>query len=214
MIEWWQSMDFTQQIFAVIAIASTILLVIQIVLLAIGFGDSGGADSATTDVNIDPSVDLDITPDGVHLDIDAKDSTPPVDSGLKLFTIQGIIAFFAIFGWSGLIMLKADTQPVLAVALAIIFGFIALFVMAVVLKSMLKLQNDGTLNIKNAIGKSGSVYLTIPAKRSNTGKINVLIQERLVELDAVTDSEESIPTGTEVKITGIANGNTLIVAKF
>lgn len=39
MIEWWNSMDLAGQIFALIAIPSTLVLVIQTVLLLFGMGD-------------------------------------------------------------------------------------------------------------------------------------------------------------------------------
>ena len=43
-------------------------------------------------------------------------------------------------------------------------------------------------------------YLTIPAKCSACGKITVEVQGQLTELDAMTESEEPIKTGTKVKV--------------
>ena len=40
-----------------------------------------------------------------------------------------------------------------------------------------------------------------------------MVQDRLVEMDAVTDEEESIPTGAEVTVVGISNGNTQVVKR-
>ena len=80
-------------------------------------------------------------------------------SGLHLFTLQGLVAFFAVFGWSGLLMLKSGMLPVASVILAIVFGIIAMVLIAAAMRAMMKLQSDGTLDIRNALGKSGTVYL-------------------------------------------------------
>ena len=77
----------------------------------------------------------------------------------------------------------------------------------------MKLRNDGNLDNKNALGTSGRVYLTVPPSRSGEGKVNVLLQGSYVELEAVTDEIEAIPTGTEVVVTGISGQTTLVVKK-
>ena len=57
-----------------------------------------------------------------------------------------------------------------------------------------------TMNPKEAVGKEGEVYLTIPAKKQGAGKVNVLVGETLTEFDAVTDEREDIPTGQKVVV--------------
>lgn len=235
MIAWWEAMTLIEQIFAVVGIAATVLLVIEVILLLVGAGH--GADASTdapSDVHFDTAghmdmpghVDVhigDVSADGIS-DIDVlTDADAPADvhdtqthfgdSGLHLFTLQGLVAFFAVFGWSGLLMLKSDVVPVASVVLAIVFGLIAMVVIAYAMRAMMKLQSDGTLDIRNAMGKSGTVYLPIHEKRSAAGKVSIMVQDRLVEMDAVTDGEETIPTGAEVTVVGISNSNTLIVVK-
>ena len=78
------------------------------------------------------------------------------------------------------------------------------------MRSMLKLQSSGNLEPKNAVGKAGVVYITIPGERSGSGKVNLLVQERFAEMDAVTDGEP-IPTGREVIVVGVTTLGTLIV---
>ena len=239
MLAWWEAMTLVEQIFAVVGIAATVLLVIEVILLLIGAGHGDASADAPSDVHFDTPGDMDmpghvdihigdVTADGMSdVDVSAGPDMPadasPADlhdghthfgdSGLHLFTLQGLVAFFAVFGWSGLLMLKSDVPSAASVALAIVFGFIAMVVIAYAMRAMMKLQSDGTLDIRNAMGKSGTVYLPVYEKRSAAGKVSILVQDRLVEMDAVTDGDEKIPTGAEVTVVGISNGNTLVVAR-
>ncbi|HPE38056.1 MAG TPA: hypothetical protein PK567_01030 [Bacillota bacterium] len=134
-------------------------------------------------------------------------------TGLRLFTMQGIIAFACIFGWTGLIFIHAGLPIIVASFLAFICGFAAMFLMALAMWGMLKLQDDGTMDIRYALRKSGETYLPIPASRERSGKIMVTVQEQITEFDAVTDDKQLIPTGASVTVIGITRGNTLIVTK-
>ena len=134
-------------------------------------------------------------------------------SGFRLVTMQGIIAFFCLFGWTGLLFLKGGLPVWAASILAFICGFLGMFLMGLALWGMQKIQSDGTLNIKYALGKTGEVYIPIPGKRETPGKVMVKVQDQLQEFEAVTDEEEKIPTGTQVTVIGITKGTTLIVTK-
>ena len=62
-------------------------------------------------------------------------------------------------------------------------------------------------------GKTATVYLTVPEKRSGVGKVTVSVQERTMEYRAVADNE-GIPTGSKVVVVGITNGDTLEVVPY
>ena len=87
-----------------------------------------------------------------------------------------------------------------------------LLLVTYVMMQAMKLQNEGNIKLENSIGKKGIVYLTIPANKSGTGKVNVLVQERLCEFEAYTTESESIPTGSEIEVVDVLN-NILIVRK-
>ena len=44
MILWWQSLDLAQQIFALVGIGATVILIIQTVMLLFGLDDDADAD--------------------------------------------------------------------------------------------------------------------------------------------------------------------------
>lgn len=195
---------------AFVAFPATALLLIQMVLTLLGLGHDADADM---DLTID--VDGDGIPD--IPDISAADAASIGDqdagfgAGLQLFSLRGIIALFAVGGWAGLALLRGGMDRGLAVLLAIAAGALAMVLTALILKSFLRLQYNGTLDVRNAVGLSGTVYLTIPPARSETGKVTLLLQERLTQLDAVTDCEVPIKTGAEVVVIGVSGKTTLIV---
>lgn len=210
MLAWWESLDALERGFAFVAFPATALLLIQMVLTLLGLGHDADADM---DLTID--VDGDGIPD--IPDISAADAASIGDqgagfgAGLQLFSLRGIIALFAVGGWAGLALLRGGMDRGLAVLLAIAAGALAMVLTALILKSFLRLQYNGTLDVRNAVGLSGTVYLTIPPARSETGKVTLLLQERLTQLDAVTDCEVPIKTGAEVVVIGVSGKTTLIV---
>ena len=58
------------------------------------------------------------------------------------------------------------------------------------------------------------MYLTIPEKKSGKGKVIVSVRGSVRELDAMTDKETKIISGSVVKIVRIENENILIVESF
>ena len=165
LLEWFESLTAFQRFFAYIAIPSTLILAIQTILLIFGLAGGGGevdADGPDVDFGDGPDVDLgDDFDSGPDIGHDAHDAV--TDAGLRLFTIRGFIAFFTVFGWGGLALLRSGVSPGLSAILAGVMGFCSMLAMAVIFKLCMRLQSDGTLNLSNAIGQSGSVYLTHPA---------------------------------------------------
>ncbi|MCM1441630.1 MAG: hypothetical protein NC131_20845 [Roseburia sp.] len=194
-----------------------------------GVPDVGADMDADIDVDVDVDVDVDAdVPGGLDLDgdgfpdldgdgvpdgADVPDTDHGLFAGLKLFTLRGLVAFFAVAGWGGLWLLRMGLHPIPAVFLAIAMGFWAMLLMALFLRVALKLQDDGTMDFRNALGRAGTVYLTIPAARARPGKVHIVVQDQLQELDAVTDDPEPLPTGTEIVVVGLSGGNTLVVCR-
>ena len=76
---------------------------------------------------------------------------------------------------------------------------------------MRKLNDSGTLDFNNAKNAVGEVYLTIGANRSKMGKAHVRIQGALRELEALTDSEIDLKSGTVIKVKDVTDNGILIV---
>lgn len=216
MSAWWEALSTFQQVFICVAVPATLLMIVQFILTLIGIGEGVDSDA---DGNFDTDgAELDDFDADGDLDGDAGDADgaeDPFNFGIvfRLFTLRGLIAFLAVMGWVGY-GLDETALPIWAVVLiSIAAGLVMMILIAGVYALFRKLQTSGNVDIRNALGKAGSVYLTVPAKRNGTGKINLVVQEKLGEYEAVTDEESAIPFGTEVVVIGISGQSTLVVRR-
>ena len=200
--EWWNSLGLITQVFYCIALPSTLILLIQTIMMFIGFGED--ADGDIDDIG-DGDID-DVTE--ISDDTDASGL-----EGLRIFTIRGIIAFLVVFGWVGIVMNTSGAELWLTIPIATVCGFGMMLLLAYLLRLVMKLRSDGNLDNRNAIGTSGKVYLTIPPSRSGEGKVQVILQGSYVERNAVTDEETPIPTGCEIVVVGVSGQTDLVVRK-
>ena len=192
MKEWWDSLSQMSQVFATVAIPATVVMVLQTILLFFGIGDGD-------DVEIADDVD------------DISSGALDGSDGLSLFTIRGIVAFFAVGGWTGIAVDNAKGSEALAIILSLLAGSAALFRIAYLFKFAFKLQNNGTLSLENAVGKTGEVYIPIPANRGGTGKVMVTVQERLCELSAITSEDRELKTGEYIRVIEAIDEQTVLV---
>ena len=130
----------------------------------------------------------------------------------RLFSFQSILALLVIFGWTGIAMAANRNIPgFVAVLVALLAGAAALFLTAWMFYGLMKLQNSGNVRLTNAVGLEGEVYIPVPANGKGQGKVNLLLQGRWVECDAVNAGLEPLRTGQAVRIAGLQGGSVLIV---
>ena len=184
----WQTMEFLEKLYWCFAIPFSLLFVIQIIMTFF----AGDMDSIEAEGDADAAVE-----DDAGIDF-------------QFLTLKNLVAFFTIFGWTGVACLSGGLGTLPTVFISIAAGLVMMTVMASIAYFMGKLVDDGTLNLNNAKGKVASVYLRIPAKRKGTGKVQVKVQG-LQTLDAITDSEEDIATGALVEIIDVVNSDILLV---
>jgi len=206
MQEWWHSLDGFEQIFWYIALPFSLILFIQMILTFIGIGSEGSSDAGDFHDGSLIDADGDGTPD-FH-------ETGDPTAGFHFFTLRNFIAFFTIFGWTGIAAINNGAGNFLTLVLAFIGGLIAMFIVAGLFYFISRMAESGNLNIKNAINTTGTVYLPLKARAAGKGKVNANVQGALREFEAITNGNEDLPTGTTVKITGIIGNNVLIVEKY
>lgn len=201
MFAWWESLSGLGQGFALVAIPATLVLVVQTVLLFFGIGDGDGGD-------VDVDVDTDIDADGFDVSEAASG-----DDGLTLFTVRGIVAMFCVGGWSGIVFLDFGLSSALSIVLAALCGIAALFGIAYLMKAVMKLQSSGNIQLGYAIGKTGEVYIPIPPKGQGRGKITINVQDRFIEIDAISGSDEAFRTGEAVRVVSTDENGLVVVEK-
>lgn len=189
MKEWFLNLSVMEQIFFWLGIVSTLFLIVQIVLMCLS--SFGG--------------DVDVDGDG---DIDVDDA----DAGVSIFTVKSITAFFAVGSWAGLLTcaLASDKLQWLAIIVALISGTLAMMLVFLLLRAIVKLQCNGVFEIDKIIGQQATVYVSIPPARSGRGKITMNAQGRFMELDAVTDSDTKLAVDEVVEIVATENECTVV----
>lgn len=195
---WWSSLTELQQVLFIIAVSATGIMLLFLILMLFGFE---GSETFDGDVSFD-DVDFDVYND------------EPFGSfgGLRILTVRGALAFLSVGGWVAY-LLSYLLEPIWAILIGAVVGIIAAYLLALAFKWSLKLESSGNIDYENAIGKTGTVYIRIPKAKSGIGKINIILQERLVEIDAITDDAEDIKVNASVEIIGLENETTLIVKR-
>ncbi len=187
--EWWDLLPIFEKIYYSIALPSTLIFIVQIGMLVLGFDSDHGDGDTDTDHEIGHE-----------------------DASFHFFTLRNIIAFFMIFGWSGPAFLeRLGSNYLLTIIISFVLGIIIMIIMAAIFYLMSKLSYSGTLQMENAIGKTGNVYLPIPARRAGVGKVQIKVQGAVRTLDAMTEELEDIKSGSIVEVLEIINQNILIV---
>ena len=175
------------------------------------FGDGGFDVAADVSVDINADVSIDTSCDVSHSFEHPYDTSHINDiAGLRLFTVQGIISFMVIFGWTGVITHGLDWGLQFSLILAASLGFLSLFFIAKLFQWSVKLQSAGNIRMRDALGVEGNVYIPIPPKGTGTGKVVLTVDNRFIECDALYEGDEKLKTDTPVKVVEI-RGTTLVV---
>lgn len=186
---WWNTMENAEKLYWLIALPFTAIFLVQLVMTFLG-----------GDIGIDDSTDNDISVEHDH------------GIGFQFISIKNLVGFFAIFGWTGVAMLNGGKHVGFTVLISVFAGLTMMVIMASLMYYLGKLTEDNNLDLNNSVGKIGTVYLRIPAKRSGMGKVQIKVQG-FQTLDAITDDEEEIKTGSVIEVVNTVNNEVLLVKK-
>jgi hypothetical protein len=178
---WWNGLNLPLQILYGVGIISTLMLVIETILTLFGLDHHHVGD-----VSFD-------------------------NPGLGMLSLRSITGFFFGFGWSGVIAIKSGLSLLPAIGVACVVGFVFLVSIYGLMRAMFSLRASGTLDYKNAVGQVATVYVTIPAGRSGSGQVEVLIQGRLQMISSMTGHSSSLSPQSKVRVTGLIDRSTLEV---
>lgn len=176
------TMDTMEMIYWGLALLATIAFCVQTIMLFVGF-------------------DTDVDFSGGDVDFDAD--------GFNLVSIKTIVCFLLGFGWTGALLHPVMENKGIVALIAVGIGVAFMFLIAFLLKQVLKLSKDNTFSTRHVVGVVAEVYLRIPGG-ADSGKITVSHEGSIHELLAFADSE--IPTGQRVTILRAIDDSSVFVS--
>lgn len=182
LMNWFEALQPSLQIFWGISIVSSVIFAFQFLMTLLGL-------DADTDVDI---------------------SDADLSAEFSLFSLRSIVAFLLFFGWTGVMVMRGGGSTTKAIILGTIAGTVAMAMVAYMLYKIHGAEESGTVDLHSAVGKEGEVYIPIPSNLNGKGKIHVEVENKLMELVAVTNKNK-ISTGSKVKVLDILEKNVLLV---
>lgn len=186
---WWNSLSTALQVYYGIAIVTTFLLLLQLLMALIGFDhdadlDAGGLDGGGLDIH---------------------------DSGVSILSVRSITAFFAGFGWGGVVAIRHGLSVGAATLAALATGGALMAAVVGLMRGLYAMRSSGNLDYRNAVGVVGNVYLPIPPAMEGPGQVEVLVQGRLAVVQAFTRAPRRLPNRERVRVVDTLDAQTLVV---
>lgn len=195
--------------FMICAVVGGTILVCQFLLTLIGLGEHGfeAGHELAHDFSGDAGHE-----GGIDHASDGHDAAHHHGTAwlFAVISFRTLVAAITFFGLVGLAARSMEQGTGVQLLLATAAGLGAMYGVHWLISAISRLGEDGTLRVKHAIGQEGTVYVPIAGSRSQAGKIQLKLQNRLVEYEAVTSRPDRLTTGTKVKVIGVA-GNVLEV---
>ncbi len=188
---WWTAMDIMTKTVWIVAIITSLIFVIQMIMTFVGM-----------DSNADFSGEVGDTSMG--------------DAGsfpFQLFTFRNFINFFLGFSWSYIVFYDLVSSVAWVIVISVFVGLLVVAGVMMIFYSMSRMTESGNIHIEQTIGSTAHVYIPIPGNREGRGKIQLSIQSSIREYDAIT-AGEALKTGNIVKVIEVVEGSILLVEKI
>ena len=128
-------------------------------------------------------------------------------------SVRNLVALFMGYGWVTLAALLSGTSREIASLLGVCAGLVFVFISLYLMKTFLKFQETGTLEMKSLTGEQAVVYIAVGGSASGAGKVLVDTKAGRVELPARTDDSNIIRPGCMTKILRTDGGVLWVTAK-
>lgn len=184
------------------ALFGGIVLLLQLAMMLLGFDDGGLGE-------LSDGLDL----GGGDLGDGLEGGASTDSSGfwlLEIISIRTLSAAATFFGLVGMASLAGGQSTSVSLTFASLAGYAAMYSVYWVFKQIFNLETSGNEEIENAIGVIGKVY--IPIDPGGKGKIQLKLQGRTVEYQAISDHANRLATGMNVMITEVISSDTVKVA--
>ncbi len=190
MMNLFNSLEPLQKFFWVIALCASLVFLIQTIMTFVGLGTDADVDAGPMDSSIDSMEDGSLS---------------------GVFSFRNLINFLLGYGWAGALLFSSIEKGWLLQVVAIAVGLVFVLAFVFMFRQVMKLSHDGSFKMSEAVGLKADVYLRIPASRSGRGKVQVSVKGSVHEVDAMTDRNDEIATGGQVKIVKVLGDDLLLV---
>ena len=178
MLEVFNNFDTLLKGFWMVAIPSSVIFIIQMILTFIG-SDASDGTSADFDGDLNGG-----------------------DTPFQLFSFRNLMNFLLGFSWTGISFYKIIPNQTVLILLAIAVGGLFVYFFFLIIRALMRLSEDNTFKLSETIGKTAEVYVPIPENKSGRGKITISVRGTMHELEAMTAGAR-IPSNVMVKILSI-----------
>ena len=190
---WWAGLSLLMKVLWGVTLAASLIFIIQSILTFVG---------ADADSNFD--TDVDTSMDGADLS--------NIEGGSNLYTFRNFVNFLLGFGWSMILLQESIPSTAVLVIVSVLIGVGLVALVMWLFKWLAGMQQSGNIDLQRlAAGCEGKVYLTIPAARSGSGKVQITISDAVREYDAVTESETPLKTGASIRVVDVIDPSTVLV---
>ena len=202
-------------LYLIAAVIGCTILVCQFVLALVGLGHGGGdfghhgGGVFQSDAHGGGFESHDMGDSHAGASADHADSTHL----FAVLSFRTLTAAAAFFGVTGLALQNSELPATTSLFLALCAGAGALYGMYGLLRLIAGLSSSGNERIGNALGLAATVYVPIPATGKGAGKVQLSMQNRIVEYQAVTDESEPLKTGQSVEVVDVVGSDILRVRR-
>lgn len=130
---------------------------------------------------------------------------------LRILSLRTVTAGLAFFGLAGMAGTKSQISSATVFVVAIFSGLAALFAVFLLYRFISSLKSNGAVTPETLPGSKGKVHVKVPPKRSGSGKVIVNHQERSMEYEAFTDSDEELRAGTPILVKETLGPNQVLI---
>jgi len=144
-------------------------------------------------------------------DFDAGGADVSHGGDFGLFSTLSVLAFLTAMGWTG-VLCRVDLElgHLPSALIAAVVGFVFMLVAAGLLFHVRKLNHTVTYQPGTAVGKTATVYLSIPKRGEGSGQVTVTVSGRRMTMNAIS-SGDAIAAFTEVVVKEARDDETLVV---
>ncbi|MDF7799495.1 hypothetical protein P4C99_08465 [Pontiellaceae bacterium B1224] len=205
---WWSELSGITQFFYGMAVFFSVFFLWQIVAAFMGLDGDDVDVSGAGDMDMDADIDFDVdAPDDVsHADVVES------SQAFKVLSLRSIITFFTLFSWMAALYTTQGVELSNALLWSSIWGVVGMLIVAFIFYGMNRLTETGTKDMATARGKTGTVYLNIPA--AGFGEVKVEVNGAIEHIKAKSVDGSELLAGTEVKIVQVMSQTLVGVVKL